>query len=1562
MHARSRLAARVAAVTVLAGAAVPGLINRGDVLRTLSVPAVHAMPAEVSGYSAALLRQAATHQVPMIFLLEPGSAASQDAVIRTLRQDGATNISQLGLINAVSARVGQRALTALRYDGRLSAVQLDQVIQPDPIPNLAQLQEQESHANLQVGATVPLTQPVVSEPDTLSIIKADVAQEQYTGRDVRVAIIDSGIDLSHPDLQGVMLKGPDGKPLYRDFTNTDLTDTVGHGTACAGTIVAQGKTIYSASDTYTRYLYPSLQPGERQTDRTYFTDTGVAPGVKLMVAKVFDTRADASTSGFVRAIEWAIQNHADVISESWGAPDLYYTGNNVTAMADEEAVQHGITVVVANGNSGPGAATTQSPGSLPDVISAGASTDYRQYAETGFYTLYGHYSSDSIAAFTSEGPTPDGRSRPDIFAPGEAGWATFPQTPSEEGPTTKPYSIGSFAGTSMATPVTAGVAALVINAYRESHAGKTPAPALVKQILQSSADDLGYAAQDQAAGRINAYRAVQMATRKGASVLLSGALALEGLPGQQISKTITLSNTGQVSESISVLPQVAHQTQAITFKGTVVADNNVAFHFKVPAGTTELKASANFASQQTVPIPGESAQNVILQVALYDPQGNLVNAEQSFVSDPSSPAVSASGYASTTGGHPIAGTWTAVVSEAPRRGVNQVRHYVTVPFVGHISLLDFAPSSTMVSPASFTLKPGEVKRIQYRTGTLGGPGVSEITVHVREHALLPKSSTPVASTTAITPTDTVETIPAIVTSDIPVQQGLGLFSGSFVGGIGSQGFARETRFYDFKVPSGVHSAQVAIEWSHQGNLFLLGLIDPTGKINNVVDNAFVNPDGSLDLTHPVVDAYLTNPAPGTWRIVFMSLIYAGSYTSEPFKGAVVLGQPQLQASTSSLTVKAGASPAKFSIAVRNTGITTDAYYSYATSDQYTYLALGGNGGSLQAGPSVGVGATTVLTYTTSFVPPGTREVITQAQSLNTTQPLDIELDDSAYGSYAAFARQATVSLGGKASAGDTAIIQGDNLPIGQYFVSVTLPNSARSGQVYVASSTQAYALSPQPWIKLDAQRRVDGSINQNLLVARPSGIVTFHGQISVPATVAPGTYRARVYIYTYRDDLVGMVPLTVTVQPPLPAAAPTPDPLLATVASAQYFPEGAAATGVQDQMDLVNPGSVDAHVQLRLINDGGWTTLSRYLLPAHSRKTINVQPLVGNNQVIAAVVQADQTIISGRQIVRSGEAGSYSTGTQSPGTSWYFADGYTVGSFAEYLTVVNPGAALARIRVHMVSDAGDVRTGTFTIPGSSRRTVQLSDLMPNVALSVTLTSNVPVVAERVQLFGSLGQGVTTTIGAQSGSTSQYIDPGHLPASAQAHISIYNPTGKPASIEVTPIDQHGKTRTALELSVKAGRRAVIDLTASYHSANLGAEITSDVPVVAEKVAYYGRFKQSVVGGSDLVGVSSPGSQIVFPGGSTSSGASDYLDLYNPTTQAEVLSITAIYGGYRQSHRSVTVAAGARLSLDVSSLGVPSGASSLIVQGTSDAQFYATQSLFNRSGTDGSEVSGISLAVQ
>ncbi|HWE63034.1 MAG TPA: DUF5719 family protein, partial [Chloroflexota bacterium] len=646
--------------------------------------------------------------------------------------------------------------------------------------------------------------------------------------------------------------------------------------------------------------------------------------------------------------------------------------------------------------------------------------------------------------------------------------------------------------------------------------------------------------------------------------------------------------------------------------------------------------------------------------------------------------------------------------------------------------------------------------------------------------------------------------------------------------------------------------------------------------------------------------------------------------------------------------------------VANFGVAMQAYFTYATTDQYTYLPLGGKGGTLQDGP-LGIASTQVLSYTTTFVPPGTREIISEAQALNSDLPVSVELSDPILGTFTRTGQPAPQALGGVLGKGVAAVVRAPALPIGLWQTTLTLPASKRTGPVYIAASTEGYSLQPNPWIKMDAQLDQSGRLSgTGFPVAQPSQGILLHGSVSVPGGVAPGTYHAHIFVYSFREDQLADLPLTIRVSGVAPVAVPTPDPYLAANVTNQYFAEGATGPGLLNQMDLVNPGNAEAHAQIKILTFQGWTTVKRYALRPHSRMSVNLQPLVGNNQAIASIVQGDEPIVSGRLIARAGAAGSYSVGTVSPNIHWYFADGYTVSPFQEYLTVVNPNARTANVHIHLVSDQGELRDANVQIGPSSRAALQVSNLLSGKAVSATISSNLPIVAERTELFGTQGQGVTTNVGAAEGATSAYLDPGHLPSNAQGHLALYNPHSRAAHVTLTLIDRTGTPAHNLTLTLKPGRRTTIDLSAHYGTASLGALVKSDVPIVAEKVAYFGVYKKSQVAGSDLMGLATPQAHLVFPGGGTAHGSTDTLALYNPATSPAHAMLTVLYQGNKLAHRTLSVPAGRRIIVKINGLGLPAGPSSLIVDAQGGAQLFGTQTILNAGQTDGSEISGVALA--
>jgi hypothetical protein len=155
-------------------------------------------------------------------------------------------------------------------------------------------------------------------------------------------------------------------------------------------------------------------------------------------------------------------------------------------------------------------------------MDSGGTTNFRQYAQAtsyGFQFSNGTWLNDNISSIAGGGFSQNA-STPDFVSPAEADWAlcTPDKTRYAECADFKtdpfngaPSPIEAFGGTSQSTPLDAGVAALVIEAYRNTHGGRTPSPLLVKQIMQSTANDLGFPNQEQGAGEVDGLKAVQEA-------------------------------------------------------------------------------------------------------------------------------------------------------------------------------------------------------------------------------------------------------------------------------------------------------------------------------------------------------------------------------------------------------------------------------------------------------------------------------------------------------------------------------------------------------------------------------------------------------------------------------------------------------------------------------------------------------------------------------------------------------------------------------------------------------------------------------------------------------------------------------------------------------------------------------------------------------------------------------------------------------------------------------------------------------------------------------------------
>lgn len=251
------------------------------------------------------------------------------------------------------------------------------------------------------------------------------------GEGVKVAVLDTGITGNHPDLK-------DQIEQVRDFTGSPYGagDQNGHGTHCAGIVAAREGNDYGC--------------------------VGVAPKARLMIGKVLGDNGSGSSQGVANGILWAVEQKADVISMSLGSP----SPDNTIRRALKRAVDEGVFVICAAGNSGPGPNTVDYPGKWPEAIAVGAMNAQKQ-----------------ISRFSSRGPEVC------VVAPGEQVTSCYHRTP-----------LATLSGTSMATPFVAGVVALMI-----SHNRKNGGPAIdgqggLRNLLQQNTTDLDKVGNDPNAG------------------------------------------------------------------------------------------------------------------------------------------------------------------------------------------------------------------------------------------------------------------------------------------------------------------------------------------------------------------------------------------------------------------------------------------------------------------------------------------------------------------------------------------------------------------------------------------------------------------------------------------------------------------------------------------------------------------------------------------------------------------------------------------------------------------------------------------------------------------------------------------------------------------------------------------------------------------------------------------------------------------------------------------------------------------------------------------------------
>jgi len=1065
MHHNRKLAA-------LAGATLLGALS-------LAAP-----PAQAAGSGPAqrvivLMRDQLTDLPIRTHAAERSRAAADDqaSVVTQLKRSGATHINGMSLINAVSATLKPDAIARIRGDQDVAAVV------PDLPLRLPSRHDAAASGIAPAAATGTCSKKPFLEPEALQLTHTDAAQRTATGKGVKVAIFAEGMDADNPEFIR-----PDGTHVVtdrQDFSGDGVNADTGGGESFgdASSIAAQGSRTYDMSE---QLPYAKLPKG------CTFRIRGFAPGAELMDLRVYGKRS--WTSGFVRAVQYAVEHHADVLSQSFGSNVYPDAATDPVLLADVAAVSAGVTVVASSGDSGT-SGTVGSPASSPKVIGVGATTSFRLVAQAFGYSKW---TSDNITALSSGGTTQDNKVV-DLVAPGMVGMSACTPSP-RFADCALPTQV--FGGTSQSAPFVAGAAAVVIQAYKDTHGGQRPAPDLVKRLLTGTAKDLNTPADEQGAGLLDTAAAVRAARSSGPQLIPSaGQLNIVGKPGGTRDTTVALTNTGARPQRVTMTSRaVGAQTFSTLRKVTVgkplAGDDREGvlaarpFTVKVPKGTPLLDAEMVW--------PG-TADSGKLALILTDPDGRLTQVSYDY-----------DGYGRYTNYQhvdvhdPRPGTWTVKVvwgngrmhlQDEPLKP-GSYRGPVSVRLTGHRYTTAGVPERTRVIPAGGTV------RFPVRVPLPRTAGDAPFSLQFASDAGT-RLSLPVARR-ALIPTDPA---PGHSTS----------FAATITGGVGRD--VGQTKGFHLDVPAGRRDLTVDLTAEDPGADLVYYLISPDGQV-------LARDTDRTKETHSVPTKYASlianRPAAGRWTlIVGLPDAVSGKVFSQQVTGkvrfdAVRASAPGLPGSASRV-IQRGSS-LTVPVEVVNSGSSVRNYFLDPRLDTPTEINVSENGDDKSGTAKINESS---LAWN---VPSHTTRLVATASA---DHPVDLNI----------YPWTGEPGVFGEAGAGDTTVATAlaGQLASGQWNTDVSDPGpfdkpsgTGSTAKVTLTATTQAF----DPAAKASTGDYWDLDADFDSVRAAPGKTATMHLTLTPTApvgTVVHGT----VYIATDSalgdgSELIG-IPYTYTV-------------------------------------------------------------------------------------------------------------------------------------------------------------------------------------------------------------------------------------------------------------------------------------------------------------------------------------------------------------------------------------------------------------------------------------------------
>ncbi len=387
----------------------------------------------------------------------------------------------------------------------------------------------------------------------------------------------------------------------------------------------------------------------------------------------------------------------------------------------------------------------------------------------------------------------------------------------------------------------------------------------------------------------------------------------------------------------------------------------------------------------------------------------------------------------------------------------------------------------------------------------------------------------------------------------------------------------------------------------------------------------------------------------------------------------------------------------------------------------------------------------------------------------------------------------------------------------------------------------------------------------------------------------------------------------------------------------RYLAEGATSSSLDTQLAIVNPGSVDASATLTFSRAVGAPVVTQVHVPARTRITVVPKTITGlASAEFSTVIASDQLLVVDRTM--SWDARAYGahaeTAVAAPASTWYLAEGSTVGAFNLFYLLQNPNPAEAVVRVRFLRPNDPPLEKTYVLPPNSRSNIWVNrEDFPGLgkALAATDVSAVvesrddrPIIVERAlyldlpgQVFGAGHE----SAGVTEPATQWYLAEGATGDFLDLFVLVANPGDTDAIVEATYLLPNGSA-IVKPYTIPANRRVTIwvdheDPRLADTAVSTTVRSTNGVRVIVERALWWPEGFGHWYEAHNSPGSTSTGTRWAMAEGEVGGtrGTDTYILVANTSPTTGSVTVTLLFEGGTSDARTFQVAGNSRFNVDV-----------------------------------------------